>query len=330
MRSLTSFGSKMIPCALVAVVLFSASSNNVNGQSPGAQVQLWDNVVSEPWFFDPQIPAHNIAEVQKRWTLIEEENRQSPNSWAGDYFEGTDTHGSYLRWSPINGFVLLHVDKCAATVMSVSYGKVLSPGDVVQLVTEVSVSKKTGHSHGSRPRTDLITVRFRGSRYLVPRQRISAFGDYVAGLGTYNEWLTFVEAIPFFEQLSNAEPQPEGSSRDVAISAPYRRYIKQPIEVTVVAVGKGYRRASDNPWWDDWVTPVTFTANRKGIRSGMRFRILDSDDLIQVTNPRTLRGIIVRTIRKKPCVKFADDDDCSEVEYAPITTNLKASTDLFL
>jgi hypothetical protein len=43
---------------------------------------------------------------------------------------------------------------------------------------------------------------------------------------------------------------------------------------------------------------------------------------------RSSAGVVVRIIRKKPCVKFSDQDDCAEPEYLPLKVGLQLTTGL--
>ena len=324
--------------AILMVSIGSVVSLSANAQSPPEldPSGRWINGVSEPWWFEKSLATEDVFAVQKKWVAIEQENRQSPkNKWSGDYFEGSETHGDYLRWSPKNGFVWLRVNKCMATVMSFSYGEIVSTPHLIQMLPQKAVNGSQGHGHISQMAVRFLPVVWRKSQHLVSEDQIDEFGNYVAGVGTFNDWAgSYLEVEPFFGRLSGDLKEGGDNSADaskVPIVPPgYERFIKKPIYATVASVSKAYRRSSENEWWDDFVTPVKVKLSRIGAQAKMKFRISDSDEVIEITNVRRrlAEGIIVRPIRKNPCVKFAVDDDCSGEEYAPIEVGLKASTSI--
>ena len=173
---------------VVALLLMASPTAFAQASAPIDQNGRWLNGVSEPWWFPESISKDDINNVQLKWAAIENENTTSHSEeWTGNYFSGSDTHGSYLRWSKQNGFVLLQVNKCAAQVMSFSYGKVVSSADLIQLLPENAASERQNHQHATQAATRFLPVSWRGDSYLVPEDDIADFGDYVAGLGKYNE-----------------------------------------------------------------------------------------------------------------------------------------------
>lgn len=304
----------------MTVMAQSASQFEVDGR--------WTNGVSEPWMFEAVHPRNEVLAMQRRWSDLEIDLRtSSDHRWAGDFIEGSDTHGDYLRWSSKGGFVWLKVDKCRATVMSFSYGRVVAGPTSIQLIPEKTVSANKHHEHTNFSSVKFLPVRWSKDLFLVPQREIASFGDYVAGLGRYNEWLNFFEAIEFFSRTVEDDFP---VSSDPIVPPGYERFIKSPIEATILNIGKAHIRRSENPWWDDQITPVTIKLNRIGARSNLKLRIKDSQELIELSSVtgRTATGRIVRTVRKRPCVKYSDDDDCSEPEYDQIKVGTKASTRL--
>jgi len=318
-----------------SVVSLSANAQSVPELDPYGR---WINGVSEPWWFEKSLAKEDVFAAQKKWVAIEQENQHSPkNKWPGDYFAGSETHGDYLRWSPGNGFVWLRVNKCMATVMSFSYGDVVSAPNLIQMLPQKAVNGSQDHGHSSQTAVRFLPVVWRKSQHLVSENQMDEFGNYVAGVGTFNDWVgSYLEVEPFFSSLTGELK--EESENNVSREAPevpivppgYERFIKKPIYATVTSVSKAYRRSSENEWWDDFVTPVKVKLSRIGAKAKMKFRISDSDEVIEITDVRrrSAEGIIVRPIRKSPCVKFAVDDDCSGAEYAPIEVGLKASTSI--
>jgi hypothetical protein len=340
--------SRGIPTKLIPMMLVLLIAAVVGSAQEAAQLDQdgrWVNGVSEAWSFPESFAKEEIRVAQTKWASIGNDNGiSSKEAWEGNYFVGGDTHGSYLRWSQHNGFVLMHVDKCAAQVMGFSYGRVLSKPNLIELFPEKAISRNGHDAHQVRQPLRFLPVTWRGNRHLVPEKEIANFGEYVAGLGNYNEWIgSPIEAVEFFAQIDREVGRTadrvatSGNSQSPLdqprVPAGFEQFIKKPISITVIAVGKNWTRPdSENPWWDHLIVPLTINAGQsRGITPGMKFRITDSDEVIEATSVGSHRSqaMIVRNARKNPCVKFSDDDDCAGMDYKPIPVGLKASTSPF-
>ena len=304
----------------------------------------WINGVTEPWWFPDNIPAEDIKAAQLLWTSIGSHNAEA--DWSGDYFIGGDTHGSYLRWMP-GRYVLFNVDKCQAKVMAFSYGSVVFSTDRVQLVPTKSASESTKHSHRKEPNRRFLTVRWRDTKYLVPEDEITDFGDYVAGLGKYNSANSmFLEYTQFFSRLSNT-PSSTGE-QDVAanqkrdlfvaplVPAGYERFVKRPIDGSITTINKAYIRPNpDNEWWDERIILVSINVgSANGLKNKMALRLVGSEGFaggeehLEITkiSLKSAQGIVVRPVRKRPCVKIDPDDDCKSPDYPAIKVGMKVTT----
>lgn len=313
-----------IICSIVVFAMTAMSQSTSQFEVNGR----WMNGPHDAWFFEAVHPRNEVLVAQQKWADLENQLRtSSDHRWEGDFFEGSDTHGDYLRWSSKGGFVWLRVDKCRATVMSFSYGRVLAGPTSIQLIPEKTISGNNHHKQTNFSSVKFLPVAWAKDLILVPQNEIASFGDYVGGLGRYNDLFIWIDGIMFFSRtVDDTLP----ISKDPIVPPGYERFIKSPIEAAVLKVGKSYVRRSDNEWWDDQITPVTVKLNRNGARPRLKFRIEDSDEIIELTSVtgRTATGRIVRTVRRNPCVKYSDDDDCSEPEYVAIKVGTKASTRL--
>lgn len=327
--------------AILELLVLVMATGCLKAQGQSANIQFdqygrWVNGVSEPWMFAEALPKSAVAAVQQKWSAMESENTESDNGWSGVYFEGSDVHGSYLRWSRRNGFVLLHVDKCAAMVMGFSYGNTIFAADRIKFNPIQTLSSRAGHNHATPPTERYLPVSWRGDRYLVPEDEIADFGNYLAGLGKYNHWAG-IEIDDFLvkleptgrDQLATRTGSDPATFELPTVPPGFERFLKRPIDVTVTAVGKGWvRRNPENEWWDDLIVPVTINAGQtNGVTRGMKFRTQDQEEiLVTKVGAHHSQAMIVRTTRKKPCVKFSKDDDCSEPDDAPVSVGLVAST----
>ncbi len=334
---------------LVIALLMGAPTAFAQASAPIDPYGRWLNGVSEPWWLPESISRDDTNQVQIRWSAIENENTTSrAEEWTGNYFSGSETHGSYLRWSKQSGFVLVHVDKCAAQVMSFSYGRVVSSADFIQLLPENAASARQNHGHLMQAATRFLPVSWRGNFYLVPEDEIADFGDYVAGLGKYNEWAgNYIEIAEFFtrfgKEVSSVETtsidksEPNNLLKDRPVVPPgYERFIKKPIDALITTVGKSYvKRDSEDESWDDLLTPVSINVgSAKGLRVKMSLRVVSSrefgndDEFVEVTQVslHSAKGVIKRPVRKRPCVKFDPADDCKDPDYQTIKTGWRITT----
>jgi hypothetical protein len=282
-----------------------------------AQAQLdpdtrWQNGISEPWWFAQQLPQKEIAAIEERWEQIGKDlSGGRADGWDGDYFVGGETHGSYLRWSPQHGFVLVHVNKCMAQVMGFSYGSASYAPSLVQFFPEyTSQASDAGHGHGTHqaPGVRWIPVIWRGTNHLIPENEMSNFGDFLAGLGQFNGtdfW--FIEMFPFYFKLGQQEE--ENKSQAPIVPPGYEKFLKPPIEATITAVGKREVKrdyTSESETYSRGYSHVSMqfvTINAgavHGVKPGMSFRGLESaiGDEVKVikVGKNTSQAIVFRSL----------------------------------
>jgi hypothetical protein len=122
----TFAGAALLVCALACAPTASAQLD---------QWGYWENGVTEHWWLASEdFTAGDATNAVARWNQIGEV--KDKGAWAGDYFRGGETHGTYLRWSPA-GFVIAGVDKCAARVMTLAYGRVEVTPALIQFFPEL-------------------------------------------------------------------------------------------------------------------------------------------------------------------------------------------------
>ncbi|MDQ1613238.1 MAG: hypothetical protein QOG00_3169 [Pyrinomonadaceae bacterium] len=327
----------MLLCACVCLAVVAGAQTDSDGR--------WENGITEPWWFDAaDFSPESVGEAQSRWQSIGAENDGAKGGgWQGDYSSGGETHGTYMRWSPQGGYVLMNIDKCAARVMGFSYGTANASGALVEfnVVLRQRSSQTHGHAHAPLPATmRFLPVTWRGVRYLIGENELTDFCDYAAGLGQYNRGLgefMIIDAVDFFYKIKD---QADETDRGLPVVPPgYERFVKKPIEAKITSVGTGYRVIDlENEWWDKFVIPVTTSAGQtSGVKRKMSLRVIGHegfggmDEIVEIrqVGRRSSGGVIVRSVRKKPCVKFSGADDCDEPEYRPLKVGLQLTTSLF-
>lgn len=317
----------------------------------GAQTEpyeRWENGISEAWWFSETASKEEIKSMQSRWQLMAEENRDAASAWAGDYFVGGETHGSYLRLAPRGGFVLLKVNKCAAQVEDFSYGKASISATQIQLIPErmLRPHDPNAHSHGSQHADqDFVPVTFRGDRLLIAKREMPDFGDYIAGLGRFNEH-SFIYAFdfsPFFFRMREGERAADAAdTADAPVVPPgYERFLKRPITGRIVSVGGRtvrsgyeYKFPSGGSEWYDLASVTRVTVNvgtTHGAEAGLQLKVVDSDETVKLTRvgKTSSTGIIIRSLDESRRETYYDHDAGREVVYPPVAAGRELTTTPF-
>lgn len=184
---------RRISAAVLSVGLAAAAGGRSSAQLD--QWGYWENGVSESWWLSSKdFTKDDAVNAVALWKKIGGAGAGADGGgWAGDYFRGGSTSGTYIRWSPDGGFVMAGVNKCEARVVRLAYGKVDATPTLIHFFPEF---RKTAASHGHlRGATDslaamrFVPVEWLGERLLIAEDEMGDFGDYVAGLGEYNFWL---------------------------------------------------------------------------------------------------------------------------------------------
>ncbi len=314
----------------------------------------WENGVSEAWGFNTERHARaEIEAMQARWKLLGDEIAASAGErWAGDYFIGSETHGSYLRWSPRGGFVLLKVNKCAAEVENFSYGTVDATPTLIKLTTERAMLPEGHHEHSHAPAAErLLPVTLRGARLLVEADAMREFGDYVAGLGRVHhpQFLHYDVSYAFFHKLDDgdldaAAPASEARSRDADIIVPpgYEHFLKQPLEGEITAVGRRvvrrdyeYKNADGTGTSYNGlasITPVTVSVgSTHGAKPEMILRSRETGEEVRLTRAGKFSssGVLVRSLDERGKETFYDHDAEGMRVYPRVAVGWKLTTSPF-
>jgi hypothetical protein len=310
----------------------------VSGQQAEAQLDQygrWENGVSEAWWFDDSLSKPEIEIVKARWRAIQNEFSHSNDGFAGEYFEGGETHGTYFRWAPKNGFVRVDVDKCAARVMGFSYGDALPDRPFLTLVTKGSGSSQGAHSHHKPAMNRFALVTWRSIPYLMVEQDIQAFCEYVAGLGKFNTGLHgHFDLWPF--PFYTGRGTETGTADELPIvPAGYEHLVRRSIDASISAVGARTVRKfrvdyDDAPHYESRIHVTIDAGRNQGVRLGMKFVVLDSteDDELVITSVGMKRstGVMVRFVEETPQTHFSQWKDYDR--YSPVKAGWKVSTSI--
>lgn len=317
-----------------AAVLVVMGSTAVAQTSQAEIPERWDTGVSEPLWFYPETPGNQIEQVIARWeTLGTELGRLETGSQAGDYGNGGETHGSLLRWSPTKGYVLLHVDKCAASVMGFSYGSVIATPTTLTLIPEADFRRDHGHGHNKHKvlSNKFLFVEWRSISYLVRDTDITDFLDSLAGLGKYND-----SAIWDIGPAAYSKGGKETGTADDLPSVPpgYEKFIKRPINLTITAIGPRIVRRfrdqyNDEPQYESRTVVTISGGLLEGVKPGMKFHVLDSQEsdqvVVRMVGAQSSRGEIIRFVEPKPKTHFKQWPDYDRYPQIKVGWNISTS-----
>lgn len=304
----------------------------------------WENGITEAWWLSSKtFTNEDLADAIARWNSIGEV--KSPG-WEGDYFNGSEVHGTYVRWSPAKGFIIADVDKCQALVMGITYGRVVSTPNTIQFIPEFSKSSKP-HGHHSQNRENkplsFVPVKWRDSLYLIPENELGDFTDYVAGLGDFNALNAMEESLPesyFYSKYIGKTP---GTDTPV-LPAEYQQLVKKPItgEITAVVGRKLQRNYSyefksksfsfGNQHELASLTFVTVNiGSRQGAKKDLFLRVTQPNlgetiRLVEV-GPTSSKAVLVRDFENRK-ETYYDNDAEREREYPRVKAGWTVTTAL--
>ncbi len=321
---------------ILSLASYLASEGSAQSVVPDTdEYGRWIHGAGEPLSFEESVDKHEIERLKARWLAINRENENVVgDSPAGTYGNGDETHGSLLRWSPLAGFVLLYVDKCAARIMGFSHGSVIMTPTKLELIPEGQFTRNSSHlhSHAHAYPNQFLFVKWRNVTYLTEKNDIRDLLDSMAGLGKYNEssyWNTPGYAKWGSREIGTADDPP-------LVSPGYERFVKRPINLTITGVGRRvvHRLRVDydtEPQYESR-TPVTISGgSAKGVKVGMKFRVLDSAEsdevMVRSVGRRASDGVIIRWIDPDPKTHFSSWPDYER--YPPIKVGWRLSTSLY-
>lgn len=289
-----------------------------------------------PWYLPPAATREDADALKIRWRAAEEELKTNEHRGAGTYVQRGAMRSGFLRWSPGAGFVYFYVYEDFA-VIALSYGKVrVTPAEVV---FEVERELRPDRQDAPRPLPRRwVAARWKTGDFFVPVERLRDFGNYVAGLGVYNDFNgPCCEFAPFF---SKRAPAPAAEASRPVVPKEYERFIRRPIEAVIKSFGrarpaKGYGLEGEfysSSLGDVTLIPVRIGAGRRhGVKRNLLFRILGAPEgqYLKVTRvgPHTSDGVVIREMRAEgegPCYEIRDT--LTWVACPPVTVGTRVTT----
>lgn len=255
-----------------------------------------------------------------RWQAIGEELKTTDSILAGTYILDGN-RGSYLRWSPQNGFMFIkHYEHIELT--DYSYGKVAVNGTEVTFVTE-----KEWQWHPDQQKLTVPTSWVVIGKYLIPKNNVKDFAEYLSGLGEYNEYLCECDA--FFSKIF-----PSKAPRFI-IPKQYKHLFRPPIEGKIIFAGKPIIHKQTEKRSAIIVTIVKINVGKtQGVKKGLILRIPNygREVIITKVNPNNSEGTVTDIItdeEKGRVTTYYDAKTEKHKPLPPVRVGTKVTTKLF-
>ncbi len=315
---------------LVTVAIFVVTKAQVS------QPQYWYPV--EPFRIEVDRQNPEVRELLDRWDRIATETQGIANGPAGMY-QKLGYRGWLLRWAPRAGFVYVYHSE-GLSIIDFSYGRVEETSSEIRFTPEREMRKTF---RDRKLKTPLIWVAAKSSRskYMIPKDEMKDFGDYVAGLRDYNDFNgPCCEFSPFFVSKVGFVP----GVAEILVPDEYQRFMKPPITGRIVSIGK--RRLVKEYGLHGMffgqlleassLTPITIHIGKvHGLKKNMLLRFTGEQfnlpqQSIQITSVRkqTAVAIVIRSIDERNRDSYIDYDSepYRRIRLPPIRAGMRVTT----
>ena len=217
----------------VAVITFATLASFATVSSQDSGTQYWSPL--EPFRIEVDRTNTEVRGLLDRWERIGSELQRNSNSFAGTYRKD-GYRGWILRWAPGAGFVYFYHSE-GLSLIDFSYGDVEVTPNEIRFIPEREM-RVTFRETTLRTPLVWVPAQTQQLRYMIPKNEIKDFGQYVAGLSDYNDFNgPCCEFDPFFaEPVSTVDLARSNSV--IYIPDEYQQFIKRPITGYVNFVGK--------------------------------------------------------------------------------------------
>ena len=315
---------------LVTLAIFAVTNGQVS------ESQYWYPV--EPFRIEVDRQNPEVRELLERWDRIGIEAQGLTNSSAGMYLK-SGYRGWLLRWAPHAGFVYVYHSE-GLDIIDFSYGRVEEMSSEIRFIPERDM-RETFRARKLKTPLSWVPAKSSHLKYMIPKDEMKSFGDYVAGLRDYNDFNgPCCEFDPFFVSQVGFVP---GVS-EILVPDEYQRFLKPPITGHIISIGK--RRIVKEYWIDgisfghlfqeSSLTPITINIGRiHGLRQNMLLRFAGEQfnlpsQFIQITSVRkqTAVALVIRSIDKLNHDSYIDYDSepNRQISFPPIRAGMRVTT----
>jgi hypothetical protein len=322
--------SALVKVGVAVVMILFGCTLEIARSQPGYIGQRWDNGIGHS-SWDLAIDAKERQQMQSLWEIIGQDLKTEQNQLAGTYVKGGYSAGYFLRWSVGKGFILIpYFDQNLIT--DFSYGKV-DVFDSSRIVFTPEKELKGGRSVAKTPR-EWTAI----GNYFVPVEMLKDFGQFQAGLGTYNEFNG--QCCEFWPNFLCRKIDAQPSARSYPVPVRFAHFMKRPIEGTITFVGGklrvknwGYQGELYGQWMETAVLiPVKVDLGRdRRVKKNMLLRLAgepDSGQYLQIirVGSRTSMGYVVRDVSFGGKEIYRDSSNDQEKPLSPIRVGIKVTT----
>lgn len=200
------------------------------------------------------------------------------DEWEGVYHANTFLGDNKFIWNAPGGFFSFYFYH---TLKSLTYGKATDAPAFIELEYEKLPFSLAGKKPGFKSR--LVKVSIGKTRFLVPENRLQDFCDRAVGLNTD------LDDVLYYWMKDTERDNAERLEGLPVLPVAYRKFLRHPIEATLVSVGKRKVIPSEHSTkehnYDDIHYQVTINAGRnKKVKRDMNFFVKDLGEWIQVTH----------------------------------------------
>jgi len=311
-----------------------------SAKGQGSESPFWYPV--EPFRIEVDRQNPEVRELLERWDRIGNEAQGKTDGPAGMYLK-SGYNGWLLRWAPRAGFVYVYHSE-GLSIIDFSYGKVEVTASEVQFIPEREMRETFRDRKLSTPLT-WVAAKSPQLRFMIPKDEMKDFGEYVAGLREYNDFNgPCCEFDPFFvSRVSTAGLTQEGVS-EILVPDEYQRFIRPPITGRVVSIGKrrivksyGMDRKLFSQLLDKRsLTPIEINIGRiHGLRKNMLLRFAGEqfngfDQSIQITSVRrqTAVAVVIRSVDEHNQESYPENpfESDKRINYPPIRAGMRVTT----
>lgn len=334
----TRFGQRASRAAVCAALLLLPLFPSARARTQDGPRFAHGYEDAEPWYLPTGTTREEADALQSRWDALAAEIRSgAARAPAGTYERYGAMRSGFLRWSPAGGYVYLYVYENFVAIRF-GYGRVnVEPSG--RVVFEAEGGRVQPGSEGFGPfGRRWVPAGWKGAAYLVPEREMSGFGQYVAGLGQFNDFNgPCCEFAPFYTRREE-----DGAGAGVDAPAVPRRYaglMRRPFEATLTRVGRARRVREyglEGEFYssllsDVTLTPVRLSAGRApGMRPGLLFRFADGRDgqYLKVTRVgrRASAGVVIRRLDEKGAEQCIAPRGVGYVRCQPLAAGARVTT----
>jgi hypothetical protein len=334
------FSSRMKSISLRATLILLvtiASFAVTRGQT--SESQYWYPV--EPFRIEVDRKDPEVRELLERWDRIGNETQGVTNSAAGMY-QMSGYNGWLLRWAPHAGFVYVYHSE-GLSIIDFSYGRVEETPSEIRFIPEREMRERSPQGVKLNTPSVWVVAKFSHLKYMVPKDEMKDFGQFIAGLREYNDFNgPCCEFDPFF--VSKVSTEEIASSSEILVPDEYQRFMRRPITGRILSIGKrrivkkyGMERTLfSNLFEASSLTPITINIGRiRGLRKNMLLRLTGEqfylwDQCIQITSvrKRTAVAVVIRSIDKRnhdSYIDYASESD-KRISFPPIRPGMRVTT----